>query len=507
MRTLFLPASSSRIEQSNLQSDRDGKTTCSSLVGTVLARRYKILEEIGVGSFKAHDLALDQTVRVSQALLTSQHAGGTWRQKVQQLALVRDPNFLNVLDVISDKSSDFVISERPRGHSLADLLRERSRLHPEAVLQLLTPLAGALDLAAAFSCCPNPISTCWLFTEARSSCAMDPEQRSLSDWPPFLVKLDVWELVRPRKNNTWPFLTPKAQGGRSRGLAVRQAALLTFELLGGEKKTENEVKRWFKPVNGLGDAGNSILYLGLRGSPRFRSCECFFQKLKAANQLSKQESRALPAPALSAQENSVFLPDTNDVIRKFDRETRCVATGILGAVVFAGLMLAFMVQERYPNAVDSPEEAVQAGGNLLLNTNVSTLAKNVVLTRKSSTGEIAPRQASTVDQAPPGISSQENPSSQKEAATSTPTPVVALTPEINHRDVQTNASYWIPVHSLPRGRSRSSLRPRFVDVKMRLIALWHQSLMRSERTRSWTLSSNLKKANRKTVIYTAQTSH
>ena len=216
---------------------------------------------------------------------------------------------------------------------------------------------------------------------------MDPEQRSLSDWPPFLVKLDVWELVRPRKNNTWPFLTPKAQGGRSRGLAVRQAALLTFELLGGEKKTENEVKRWFKPVNGLGDAGNSILYLGLQGSPRFRSCECFFQKLKSANQSSKQESRALPAPALSAQENSVFLPETNDVIRKFNRETRCVAAGVLGAVVFAGLMLALMVQERYPNAVDSPEEAVQAGGNLLLNTNVSTLAKNVVLTGKSSTGE------------------------------------------------------------------------------------------------------------------------
>ncbi len=255
MRTLFLPASSSRTEQSNLQSDRDGKTTCSSFVGTVLARRYKILEKIGVDSFKAHDLALDQTVRVRQALLTSQRAGDTWRQKVQQLALVRDPNFLNVLDVIFDKSSDFVITERPRGHSLADLLRERSRLDPEDVLRLLTPLAGALDLAAAYSCCPNPISTCWLFTEARSSCAMDPEQRSLSDWPPFPVKLDVWELVRPRKNNTWPFLTSKAQSGGSRGLAVRQAALLTFELLGGEKKTEGEVKRWFKPVNGLGDAG------------------------------------------------------------------------------------------------------------------------------------------------------------------------------------------------------------------------------------------------------------
>jgi hypothetical protein len=507
MRMLFLPASSSRTEQSCLQSDRDGKTTRSSLVGTVLARRYKILERIGLDGFKAHDLALDQTVRVRQASLISQRVGDTWRQKVQQLALVRDPRLLNVLNVISDKSSDLVITERPRGHSLADLLRERSRLDPEDVLRLLTPLAGALDLAAAYSCCPNAISTCWLFTEAKSSCAMDPEQKSLSDWPSFLVKLDVWELVRPRKNNNWPFPTSKALRDGSRGLAVRQAALLTFELLGGKRRTEGKVKRWFKPVDGLGEAGNSILNLGLQGSPRFRRCECFFQKLKSAYQLSKQESSALPAPALVAQKNPVFLPGTDDVIRKFNRETRFVATGVLGAVVFAGLMLAFMVQEHYPNAVVSAEEAVQAGGNLLLNNNLSALGKNVALTRKSSSGEIALGQARTVDQAPPKISSQENPSSQIEAATSTPTPVVAFTPEINHHDLQTNASYWVPAHSLPRGRSRSSVRTRFVDVKMRLIALWHQSLMRSERTRSWALSSNLKKANRKTVSYTTQTSH
>ena len=54
----------------------------------------------------------------NQANLTSQRDCDTWRQKVQQLARVRNPNFLNVLDVIFDKSSDFVITERPRGHSL-----------------------------------------------------------------------------------------------------------------------------------------------------------------------------------------------------------------------------------------------------------------------------------------------------------------------------------------------------------------------------------------------------
>ena len=142
MRTLLLIAPRSRNDQTNLRSDRDGKMNGSSLAGTVLASRYKILETIDVDSFKAHDLALDQTVTVRQALLTSQRAGDTWRQKVQQLALVRDPNFLNVLDVISDKSSDFVITERPRGQSIADLLRERSRFDLEDVLRVSDSFSG-----------------------------------------------------------------------------------------------------------------------------------------------------------------------------------------------------------------------------------------------------------------------------------------------------------------------------------------------------------------------------
>jgi len=153
----------------------------------------------------------------------------------------------------------------------------------------------------------------------------------------------------------------------------------------------------------------------------------------------------------------------------------------------------------------------------LLNTNAATLAENVVLPGKSSTGEIAPGQANSVDQAFTNISPKENSFSQMEAAASTPSPVSALTPEIDHHAVQTNASSWIPVHwqdagraiglNVPRRRSRSSVRPRFVDVKMRLIELWHQSLMRSEKSRSWTLFSNLNKGDRKKIRYTAQTNH
>ncbi len=256
---------------------------------------------------------------------------------------------------------------------------------------------------------------------------------------------------------------------------------------------------------------------GLRGSPLFKSCEYFFQKLKSANRSGKQASRALPPSALVPQENSVFLPDTDDVIRKFNRDTRCVVTGVFGAVVFAGLMLALLVQERYPHAVDHTSEAVQAGGHLLLKTNVATLAKNAVLPVKSSSGEIAPGQASSVDQAFINISSKENSFSQMEAAAPTPSPVSAVTPEIDHRALQMNASSWIPAYrqdtgravglDVPHRRTRTSARPRFVDVKMRLIELWHQSLTGSEKSRSWKLYSNLNKGDRKKISYTAQTNH
>jgi hypothetical protein len=330
------------------RSDHDVKMSESSLAGTVLASRYRILKTIDAESFKAHDLALDQTVTVRQVLLTSQCASDIWRQKVQQLALLRDPNFLNILDVILDESRGFVITEHPRGQSIADLLSERSRFDLEEVLWLMTPFAGSLDLAAALTCFPDPISACWLFAERRRSYLADPEQRPLSESQSCFVKLDIWELVRPRENLESPFLTSKAKRGGSRGLAVRQAALLTYDLLGGEIKKEGEIKHWFKPVKQLGQVGNSILYLGLQGSPRFKSSENFFRELESAIRSGAGEPRTLRA--LKTRKHSVALPGTNDVMKKFDRDTEWLATRVVVAVVFAALVVAVLVHERHPNA-------------------------------------------------------------------------------------------------------------------------------------------------------------
>jgi len=198
---------------------------------------------------------------------------------------------------------------------------------------------------------------------------------------------------------------------------------------------------------------------------------------EALSPLTQGIARLLPA--LGSPNHCVALPDTNDVIRRFNRDTKWLATGVLGAVVSAALMVAVLVQERHPRAVDLTEEAVQAGCDLVPNANSATLFKDVGLKGKKSTGEITSGQANSVDHAFAEISPTENPSSQMEAAASTLTAVMrVIRPKV------------------PNVKYRSSVVLRSVDVKMRLIALWHKTLMRSEKYRISTISLNWNRGER-----------
>ncbi len=127
MRTLYLPVPSSRNEQAILQPNRVVEIMAPLRRGTVLAGCYKILETIEAGTFRAHDLALDQTVMVRQASLSNQVVAEFWHQETQP-ALIRDPYLLNVLDVVSENSNQFIITEWSQGHSVGDILGEQSSI-------------------------------------------------------------------------------------------------------------------------------------------------------------------------------------------------------------------------------------------------------------------------------------------------------------------------------------------------------------------------------------------
>src|ERR1700732_279350 len=97
------------------------------------------------------------------------------------------------------------------------------------------------------------------------------------------------------------------------------------------------------------------------------------------------KSRAMPAPSLQAHIHSA-LPGTHDVIRRLNRDTTWVATGLLGTVFFAALVLAL---QELPQKVDGLKaEPTKTGRGLMLDAN-STAVSNAVGSNEKSTDKIA----------------------------------------------------------------------------------------------------------------------
>ena len=163
-------------------------------------------------------------------------------------------------------------------------------------------------------------------------------------------------------------------------------------------------------------------------------------------------------PRLQTPEHPMPSAGINEVIKRFNRNTTWVAIGLLGCVVFAALMVAF--QKGHAQA-DDLTEARQTTGDLSLNANPAATSR-VVDSNEKSGGEIAPEQATSADR--------------------------GLTPEISHPNGQADATSWSPARQpdsvrvirskIPNVRYRRFVRHRMREVKMRLIALWRQSLAR-----------------------------
>ena len=187
---------------------------------------------------------------------------------------------------------------------------------------------------------------------------------------------------------------------------------------------------------------------------------------------------------------------TRDTISRFNRDTVWLATGVLGTVIFVALVLAF--QECQP-------KATQAERDLLPNANSATVG-SVVAKSSISNGKMTPGPGSSVDHVFTETPLQEIPSPQMLSSASTPTAVLAFTPEMN-RNAHRQDSARVRGPKTRNVRNRSSLAFGSVFVKRRLIELWHQSLARSEKSRNWTAFSNLNTGVSKKAAYTAETNH
>jgi hypothetical protein len=174
----------------------------------------------------------------------------------------------------------------------------------------------------------------------------------------------------------------------------------------------------------------------------------------------------------------------NDVLKRFNRDTEWLAAGLLCVVFFAVLAFAVLVPERHPTTADLSKEFDQAKSDSPPTADAVTLFRTVGAGRFTNQATLGT--TTHVDSGFPEA---------KTAAASNSLAILVwgaeIGPETSRTVGQKNGINRSPESEEDSARVirakiaqngyRSPGRLKAVDVKMRLIALWRQSLLRSEK--------------------------
>jgi len=205
-------------------------------------------------------------------------------------------------------------------------------------------------------------------------------------------------------------------------------------------------------------------------------------------------------------------PDMNDVVRRFNRDTASLVVWLLAGLIFAALVFAVLIPEPHSRMTGLQGRASQAESAPSLPADAAKL-KVVDSNVKRSANQVPLGTLTHVDQRSAENSFKESRAQTEAAAGSTPAPVLAL-PERRPSIATANVSSWSPpqpkqsAHAIrgkaPYRRGKSSDALRDIDVKKRLIQLWHQSLARTEKekARSWAMFS--KSETKKKAAFTVR---
>jgi hypothetical protein len=191
-----------------------------------------------------------------------------------------------------------------------------------------------------------------------------------------------------------------------------------------------------------------------------------------------RESREFAAPAYS-----IICPCANDVLRKFDRDTRWIAAGLLGSLLLAAMAFVVLVPERHTMTAGLSERTKSGSWPT---GDAATLFRSTDMIANMSTSGATPVTLPLV--APRSF---ESPSKESLERTETagglrPPPVPASRPEISHTSDRANRSQWSLSHQPDSSRSIRG-KATYHDygsagqlgdavVKKRLLELWHRSL-------------------------------
>ena len=116
--------------------------------------RYELHRRLGRGGmaevYLARDQLLDRPVAVKvlfPALATDQGFVERFRREAQAAANLQHPNIVSVFDWGEANGTYFIVMEYVEGMTLAELLRDEGRLHPDRAAEITADIAAALGFA------------------------------------------------------------------------------------------------------------------------------------------------------------------------------------------------------------------------------------------------------------------------------------------------------------------------------------------------------------------------
>jgi len=124
------------------------------LIGKVLGDRYEILEKIGGGGmalvYKAKCRLLNRNVAVK--VLRPEFTGDEefikkFKREAQSAASLSHPNIVGIYDVGREDNIHYIVMEYIKGHTLKDLIKEKSKLNIDFAINIAIQICSAIEHA------------------------------------------------------------------------------------------------------------------------------------------------------------------------------------------------------------------------------------------------------------------------------------------------------------------------------------------------------------------------
>lgn len=129
--------------------------TTSSLIGSVLADRYEIVDEIGHGAlgivYRARHLVMEKTVAVKvlfEQLDQDENNFLRFQREAQAASSMSHPNIVTVYDFgISQNNTPFLVMDYIEGQNVKEVLRKHGRLPVDRSVKIFLQMCSALEHA------------------------------------------------------------------------------------------------------------------------------------------------------------------------------------------------------------------------------------------------------------------------------------------------------------------------------------------------------------------------